>query len=107
MPKQYILEKLNKLSPGPLISLSLCLQYEYKGNKNKGQKNILKNLIPLVMDECSKRGIDSVAIESSVYFNTLAEARKKEKNIAHELIPLYLSINDWRSLKSFYSNRSQ
>lgn len=99
--KQYLADCLKRLPESALASISACIQYEYKLNKNRKQKNFVKNLCSLVLEECGERGWSGGCI--SPYFDMIADARRKSKNICHELIALYLMKRDWRGLKPLYS----
>jgi len=99
--KQYIANHLKKLSKPALASISACIPYEYNLNKNRKQKNFVKNLCSLVFEECGNRGWSGGCI--SPYFDLIVSAQREEKNISHKLIALYLMKGDWRGLRPLYS----
>ena len=100
MEKQYIAARLKKLPEAALASISACIQYEYNLNKNRKQKNFIKNLCSLVLEECGERGWSGGCI--SPQFDLIASAQRESKKICHELIPLYLGEKDWRGLRYLY-----
>jgi len=99
--KQYIADCLKRLPESALASVSACIQYEHNLNKNRKQKNFVKNLCSLVSEECGKRGWSGGCM--SPYFDRVASAQRESKKICHELIALYLRKSDWRGLRVMYS----